>query len=766
MSKQQDLFDTAPAPWILDDEDDWLAARIVFSEAPYGPYDYLVQDSLRDQIKIGQRVKVPIGRGKRTLAGYCIDLFDHRDREKLTVALTKMKSVAEIIDKVPLIDSKMLRLAKWISEYYICPLGSCLETVVPAGVRGQRGTRLVTYLKVPNKVLAQLTSLKLPAKQLQVLQVIAASTKPVTAKSVCAAVGCTTAPITGLKKKGLLEVFQKREQQHIEEPPVEKLTQFHELNDDQANALQAIVDVIDSQKHQTLVLRGITGSGKTEVYIRAIEHAISFGRQAIVLVPEISLTPQTRQRFRERFDRVAVMHSHLTDSERNWHWQRIANGEIQVVVGARSAVFAPTPNLGMIVIDEEHDASFKQDKAPRYHARSVALQRARIEEVPLVLGSATPSLETYNAAQANNFQLLHMANRVSSLPLPDVTAIDLRTEFKSRESRGAISRRLHMAMYDALSDGGQVILLLNRRGFATSIQCPSCGYVLECSACDMPLTHHLDTGKAICHYCDFETFAPNRCNSCDFEGIKLAGLGTQKLEEEVKRRFPDHKCLRMDSDSMSKSGSHEEALSRFREGEIDILLGTQMIAKGLDFPNVTLVGVINADTALHFPDFRAAERTFGLVTQVAGRTGRSSKGGRVFVQTYSPDHPAILASLTHDYESFAEQELKNRVDFGYPPYAKLARIVLRSENKTHVESFADHMTHSFDKFAAESKLETRILGPAPCPIAKLRGYFRFHILIQYKRGSNIHPVLTQLSEVVQTPDSVQWIIDVDPIDLL
>jgi primosomal protein N' (replication factor Y) (superfamily II helicase) len=485
-----------------------------------------------------------------------------------------------------------------------------------------------------------------------------------------------------------------------------------------------------------------------------------------VLVPEISLTPQTRQRFRSRFQNVALLHSHLSAPERHWHWQRIVRGEVQVIVGARSAVFAPTPRLGLIILDEEHDGSFKQDSAPRYHARDVAIRRAAMERAPLVLGSATPSLESWRRAQEGDYRLLEMPRRVFDRPLPDVAALDLRAEWDSRRARGAISRQLQLAMEQALNDGGQVILLLNRRGFSTHIQCPQCGHVVRCQDCDIALTHHREAGQAICHYCDYQTPAPQRCPECGFEGIRYSGLGTERLEAEVRARFADVPCLRMDSDTMQKPGSHEAALARFRSGEVRILLGTQMIAKGLDFPNVTLVGVVNADTALHLPDFRAAERTFQLVTQVAGRTGRGEKGGRVLVQTFSPEHPAILAALRHDYEMFAHNELPNREEYGYPPFASMVRLVVRGPVETMAEAFADDLAERLGK-ANEARGEAaRILGPSPAPISKLRGKHRFHMLLIAPEGDLLRTLVREATKAVKPPEDVQWIVDIDPLDML
>jgi primosomal protein N' (replication factor Y) (superfamily II helicase) len=461
-----------------------------------------------------------------------------------------------------------------------------------------------------------------------------------------------------------------------------------------------------------------------------------------------------------------VLHSHLSDAERHAHWQEIARGQVPVVVGARSAVFAPTPQLGLIVLDEEHESSFKQDTAPRYHARDVALRRAAAENVPLVLGSATPSLESWYRAQTGDYQLVTLPRRVFDRPMPAVVTIDLRNETRDRMWTGSISRPLHAAMKDALGQGGQVILLLNRRGFATHIQCAGCGHVTRCPNCDIALTHHRLVEIALCHYCDYEMPAPTKCSECQFAGVRYSGLGTQRLEAEVRARFADYPTLRMDTDTMRAPGSHEKALGAFRQGEIKILLGTQMIAKGLDFPNVTLVGVVNADTALHLPDFRAAERTFQLLVQVAGRTGRGPKGGRVMVQTFSPDHAAIKAAARHDYHTFAAEELPNRAALGYPPHGHMARLVVRSAREPLAREFADYLAGRLTQSLARHAAAARVLGPAPAPIAKLRGRHRFQLQLQGPAAELIHAALVEALADLKTPEDVQWIVDVDPLDML
>ncbi|HUE71551.1 MAG TPA: primosomal protein N' [Pirellulaceae bacterium] len=763
MSSQQSLFDRAPEPWELDEAAEQLAAQVVFAEPPHGPYDYRVPETLKGTLRAGQRVQVPLGKGGRLVVGYCTSVATK------PVGTRPLKPIESVIDAEPLLSPAMLRLTAWMADYYLGPLGQVLQAVVPAGVRGQAGTREMTFLSVPEAIARQLAAgtLKLGAKQADALRILAASPRPLSPPELAQAAKCTLGPIAELRKKKLVAAEVKRiSQMDLDEVPAPREQHLH-LNDDQQLALDRIVAALKAPRHETILMHGVTGSGKTEVYIRAIDEVIAFGRQAIVLVPEISLTPQTRSRFRSRFSQVAVLHSHLSDAERHWHWQRIAAGEVQVIVGARSAVFAPVRNLGLIVIDEEHDHSFKQGEAPRYHARDVALKRAQFENIPLVLGSATPSLEAWHEARQGRFTLVELPRRVSDRPLPMVATIDLRDEVRSRAARGAISRQLARAIDQAIQEDGQVILLLNRRGYSTHIQCPACGFVVKCPDCDLPLTHHREGDKVVCHYCDFQDLAPARCPDCRFDGIRYSGLGTQRLEAEIAARFSGVPVLRMDSDTMQKHGSHEEALEKFRDGKVRILVGTQMIAKGLDFPNVTLVGVINADTALHFPDFRAAERTFQLVTQVAGRTGRGDKGGRVLVQTFSPDHFAIAAAVRHDYHAFAAAELPIRMEHGYPPYTGVIRLIVRGEQEKLTEQFAaqcvDLLRGAVD---AAAMPHVRLLGPAPCPIAKLRAKFRFHAILSSSVPDELRRVVRETISQFEPPEGVQWVVDVDPVDLL
>lgn len=768
MSQQKSLFETDIPPWEQDAAHQQYVATIVFPQGAPGEFDYAVEDRFSDNnqpeqlLEPGRRVRAPLGRGNRQVVGYCVAAGVK------TVDPKRLKAISGVLDAQRLLSPAMLRLTKWMADYYLCSWGQVLETVVPSGVRGRAGTREVVLLSLSTTVAAQWTRLKLPDKQRRVLEVLSANPKPLTVKQLQAQAECTTAPINTLRKKQLIESHTERlDLSEIEAQSVERELP-KELNADQQQALQAIHQALDAGEHRNLLLHGITGSGKTEVYIQAIEKVVSFGRQAIVLVPEISLTPQTVGRFRARFDRIAVLHSHQTDVERHRHWKRIATGEVQVIVGARSAVFAPTKHLGLIVIDEEHETSFKQDSAPRYHARDVARHRTQDEGVPLILGSATPSLESWLRASTGESQRLSMPRRIGDRPLPRVRVIDLKQEMDRPvrgTRRGAISRSLYQAMEVSLQEQGQIILLLNRRGFSTHVQCPACGGALKCPECEVSMTFHLKEQCVICHWCDRRQAAPKVCPDCKSPAIRYGGLGTQKLEAEVNARFPKHKCLRMDTDSMRKPGSHEQALDAFRAGEIDILLGTQMIAKGLDFPNVTLVGVISADGALHFPDFRSAERTFHLVTQVAGRTGRGEKGGRVLVQTLEPDHPAIVAASTHNYLAFAEEELPTREALGYPPYGSMVRFIFRGPSEVAVQAFAEQVS-GFLKPLVEATEGGRLRGPAPATLAKLRGDYRFHLQAQSLEGNSLRSAAAQALKKMKPPEGVLWALDVDPIDMM
>jgi primosomal protein N' (replication factor Y) len=759
-SQQRTLFDDEPPPWEADDAAQVRQATVVFADGPVQSYDYRVPDALIDSVEPGRRLRVPLGRGNRVVVGYCVAV------RWAPPPLRPLKDVLGVVDRRPLLSGPMLDLAHWLAERYVCPLGTVLEAVLPAGVRGDAGTRATRFLSVPDDVARRLDDLRLGPKQAHALRVLAQAAEPLEPRELARRAGCSLGPILALRQRGLLSEQSTRVARTQPPPPARATERNLTLGAEQRRALDAVLQALEAGVHRTLLLHGVTGSGKTEVYIQAIEHVLRMGRQAIVLVPEISLTPQTRQRFRARFGDVAVLHSHMSDAERHAHWERIARGEVSVVVGARSAVFAPTPQLGLIVLDEEHEASFKQATAPRYHAREVALYRARQAAIPLLLGSATPSLESWYRAQRGDYVLLEMPQRVHGRPLPHVQSVDLRTESLDRAARGAISRPLKLAMERVLARGEQVILLLNRRGYSTHIQCPACGTVLRCPNCDIALTHHRHGSLLLCHYCEYSEPSPAQCPQCQFAGIRYSGLGTQRLEAEVQARFPQYACLRMDTDAMQRPGSHEQALDRFRRGEVQILLGTQMIAKGLDFPNVTLVGVVNADTALHLPDFRAAERTFQLIVQVAGRSGRGPKGGRVLVQSFTPEHPAIRLAEAHDYAAFARYELEHRRALGYPPHGSLIRVVVRGPVEEHVRAAAEELATRLRAAADAPQTPVRLLGPAPAPLPKLRGLYRYHLQLQAADDELLRGCLRQATHDLRLPEPLQWMADVDPLDML
>ncbi|QEH36144.1 Primosomal protein N' [Aquisphaera giovannonii] len=773
----------------------WFGADRVPPRAAAGPYAGIVVNRPIDQvltyrcgprvaaaIRPGQRVRVPLGKGNRLAVGYCVGVED-APPEGLDPG--RLKEVAEVLDPAPLIDSRMLELTRWMAEYYVCSWGQALDSAVPAGVRNQAGTRVGTFLLVPEETRQALKDQtlkpRLSPKQAAAMETLCRATGPLTISDVCRRAKCTAAPILALRRQGLIHSVKRRvglgeafgadegdgesDLPDLARPPgppggVGPAKARLTLTPEQDAVMAALRPALAGDGFAPFLIHGVTGSGKTEVYLSAIEQVVARGREAIVLVPEISLTPQTIRRFRRRFDRVAVLHSHLSDVERHRHWQSIAEGEVQVVVGARSAIFAPARRLGLIVIDEEHESTFKQETVPRYHARDVAVKRAQLERVPVLLGSATPALETWRNADRGRYVKLAMASRVEGRPMPAVDVIDLRRE---KKFTGGLSESLREAVHRAVDDGGQVILLLNRRGYHTFVICPHCGDVVKCHACDVAMTHHKGRRLLLCHTCDAERPCPPACPSCGKPGLHYGGIGTERLEKEVIGAFPDRVVRRMDSDTMRRPGSHEEVLAAFKAGDVQILLGTQMIAKGLDFPNVTLVGVVNADTALHLPDFRAAERTFQLVAQVAGRTGRGDKPGRVLVQTYCPDAPAIVHAVRHDYEGFVAVELPEREGHGTPPFHRIVRVIARGPEESVVAKYMERLGVEL-RGAAEPSV--RILGPAPAPILKIRNLYRFHLQARCPTARPLQVLLRDVPGRVPAPGGVELAIDVDPTSML
>ena len=748
------LFDNT-APWPTAPVS--LYAEVVFNRPIRAIYSYEVPAPLTDRILAGKRVLVPFGKGNKQEVGYCVGLSDRRPET------SRLKAIESVLDDQPLLSTSMMRLTRWLADYYFCGWGQVLEAVLPRAVKEQSGTRWVVLVTAIPRTDADPTTL--PSKQRQTYELLVEAQKPLPMEEATRLCRVGSGVIKGLIQKGWVSAKRQRVQHWVEGPTNVPRTKSLILNKYQQDACDRIIRAVETGASTHFLLHGVTGSGKTEVYLQSIAEVVKRGREAIVLVPEISLTPQTIERFRGRFQDIAVLHSHLSDAERHGYWQRINRGEVQVVVGARSAIFAPCRNLGIVIIDEEHETTFKQETTPRYHARDAAFERSRLEGVPVVLGSATPSLETWIAAQRGDCELLSLPERVGELTMPRVRCIDLREEYRRQKGLASISPSLAKAMMECLDRKGQVILLLNRRGFAPAIICPQCGQTEKCQHCDIALTFHKHRGQAVCHSCDATCPAPRRCSKCGHGELKLTGFGTQRLQDEVKARFPNARCERMDSDTMRSAGHYERVLTAFRNEEVDVLLGTQMIAKGLDFPNVQLVGVISADTARNIPDFRASEKTFQLIVQVAGRAGRGRDPGLVLVQTFNPEDPAIQNAIRTDYHRFVAGELPTRRDFNYPPFGKLTRIIVRSKSEQGAREAAQAIATSLTT-AATSMKDIQILGPAPAPVTKLRDFFRYHLQIHTPDTPSRQALLEAGLGNLTISSMAEYVVDVDPVDLL
>ena len=556
-----------------------------------------------------------------------------------------------------------------------------------------------------------------------------------------------------------------------------------ELNDQQLVALNNIVKSIDylnspenstenNKGNQVFLLHGVTGSGKTEVYLQAIAHALEQGKGAIVLVPEISLTPQTVERFKARFSHgplqtlVAVLHSHLSSGERHDEWHKIRQGRARIVIGARSAVFAPVDPLGLVIVDEEHEHSYKQEEAPRYNARDLAVVRGQQEGAVVVLGSATPCMESYYNVQRKKYFLLSLTERADEKNMPIVRIVDMRNASSKGKGISIFSPQLHEAILQRLEKKEQVMLFLNRRGWSSSLQCPECGFVAECPNCSVSLTYHRSAQKLMCHICGHIDSAPSKCpeQNCGNASIRYSGLGTEKVEAALDKNFPSARVKRMDSDTLKRKEDYRRILGDFRSGKIDILVGTQMIAKGLHFPNVTLVGIIHADLSLHIPDFRAGERTFQLLTQVAGRAGRGDVEGEVYVQSFTPFHPAIQYARRHDYIGFYDQEIEFRQELHYPPVGRVALLTLRGRSEDRVRFFADHLRKEMDLLAIQLG-DIVVAGPAPAPLLRAENFYRYQIMIRTPRMPQLSRQLSTKFDSLKIPEDLRLIIDIDPVSL-
>jgi primosomal protein N' (replication factor Y) len=599
-------------------------------------------------------------------------------------------------------------------------------------------------------------------KQQELLQYFIEHQEPVPLKELLELINTSSSTVKSLVSKGALAEMDQEIYRDPYENRVFKKSNPFTLTEEQAAALKPIHEKINHDEHDVFLLYGVTGSGKTEVYLQAIASVIEKGKEAIMLVPEISLTPQTVKRFKERFgEQVAVMHSGLSVGEKYDEWRKIHRKEVKVVVGARSAVFAPFENLGLVIIDEEHESSYKQEETPRYHARDVAIERAKSYQCPVILGSATPTLESFARAKKNVYKLLTLSQRMNKNALPAVDIVDMREELRTG-NRSMFSELLFTKLKDRLEKGEQTVLMLNKRGHSSFVMCRSCGLVINCPNCDISLTYHRFNDIMKCHYCGFEEGMPSVCPECESEHIRFFGTGTQKVEEELAKILPDARVIRMDVDTTSKKGSHERLLNAFGEGKADILLGTQMIAKGLDFPNITLVGVLSADTMLHLPDFRSSEKTFQLLTQVSGRAGRHQLPGEVVIQTYTPEHYSIELSALQDYDAFYEREMHLRRQSHYPPYYYVVLITVSHEDLMKTVSVTEKITNYL---GSRLNRDSIVLGPVASPISRINNRYRYQCLIKYKREPDLNQHLRTLLEHYQKETAqnlLQISIDLNP----
>lgn len=756
-----------------------MIARVTLEIAVRKEFDYLVPPDCVERVEVGTRVKVPFG--PRLVLGVVTALVEHSPH-------TNLRPISSVVGVSGMLTPRVLELARWMAGYYCCPVETALKSVLPEAVRKEDA-------KWKERLYAQVLPVvgempKLTQRQLEVWNVLE-EWRELPLQELLKLAETTVETVRRLEDKGLLRIAPRVDERDPYAREEILPTQAMVMNPEQQRAYEAIRGAMDDMARlpesveartaegvggvPPLLLHGVTGSGKTEVYLQAIASALERGWGSIVLVPEISLTPQTVERFKARFTTgpnatlVAVLHSHLSSGERHDEWHKIRQGRARIVIGARSAVFAPVERLGLIVVDEEHEHSYKQEEAPRYHARDLAVVRGARERAVVVLGSATPSVESYYNAKKGKYSLLEMPSRATDQKLPVVRVVDLRVESRKGEkgTPGVFSEPLKEGIRQRLEKGEQTILFLNRRGYSSSLQCPKCGYVAGCPNCSVSLTFHRAKHLLLCHICGHSEAAPVRCPKpeCGDGGIRYAGLGTERVEETLVRLFPKARIARMDRDTLQKKEDYRRILTEFRTGRIDILVGTQMIAKGLHFPNVTLVGVLYADLSLHVPDFRAGERTFQLLTQVSGRAGRGDVEGEVFVQSFTPFHPAIQFARRHDYAGFYEAEVEFREQLKYPPFSRIALLTLKGRNEDKVKFSADHIRKELDAKVG-SWPGMVIAGPAPAPLVRAESLFRYQIMIRYRAMSRLSQVLSAMEATLQLPEDVHLVMDVDPVNLM
>ncbi|MCU0777653.1 MAG: primosomal protein N' [Akkermansiaceae bacterium] len=737
-----------------------MNARVLIDGPSELVFDYAVPAGL--DVRAGCRVRVPLRRKSATGTVLAMTPMP----EQADFALREIES---LIDPQPLITPVLLRAGEWIADYYACGIETVIRSLLPESVRQEENsakTRRVAVLDAAPaaEVMAKLA--RRAPRQHAILALLAHA--PDMSLPVADLGDGSAAALKSMEKAGLLRLVAEEVRRDPEADAHDEVVESAPLalNEAQQQALEAIVSRIGQPAPKPVLLLGVTGSGKTEVYLQAARHALDMGKTVLVLVPEISLTPQTVRRFKARFaamrDQVAVLHSHLSQGERFDEWHRIRKGLARIVIGARSAVFAPLPDLGLVLVDEEHENTYKQESVPRYHGRDVAVLRAALEGCAVVLGSATPSLESWHNSQTGKYDLLRLDQRADGRKMPLVRVVDMRQEAaKHKGGPAVLSDKLRVALEKRLETGEQSILFLNRRGFARSLQCPACGHVCQCPHCSVALTYHRTDERLVCHVCGHQSIVPRKCPECKDPAIIMQGYGTQKVEEIMAKVLPAAKIARIDADAMRRKHALRDTLGAFKSRKIDILIGTQMIAKGLHFPNVTLVGILNADLSLHVPDFRAGERTFQLITQVAGRAGRGDIEGEVIVQTFTPHSPSIQYARRHDFDGYAEQEMEFRRQFAFPPYGHCAVLTARSNH----ERRAGFTLQTLHLRLAENLPSGILLGePLPSPLVKAHGQFRFQITL---RSPKARPLTRHVQAVLartSLPEDVTVVFDMDALN--
>ncbi len=719
-------------------------------------FSYLIPDEMKNKIQIGQAILVPFGR-QGLINAFCVGFSDYLPGD------FKVKKINKILDETPLFSIDYLKLLEWVANYYCCDLVTVLNAAIPLKLieKASKTEQSIEFVTFDGATKRQLQVLEL-LKELGKMPLIAFEKQAKT----------TRATIKKLEELGCVKlVAEELYRNPLDILKIVEKEPLFELSGEQQKVYEGIFASVQAKEQvsKTILLHGVTASGKTEVYFKLIDDTIKAGKNVLFLAPEIALASQLTKRLAKKFgtEDVAIWHSSISDGERYDVWQKLYKNEIKILAGARSAVFAPLQNIGLIIIDEEHESAYKQTSpAPRYDAKVVAQKLAELHDCSLLLGSATPDISTYYRAKNTN-NLFELKKRFNDAKVPPVTVINMQ-EHGRAAYRNVISKPLQTAINDTLEKGQQVILLINRRGFSTFTQCQACGHVVECPNCAIPMIWHTKDQKLKCHYCNHVQEFPDFCPECGSDALKNSGTGTQKIEQYIKELYPEKNIERIDSDILVRKGEHVRLLDRFQKGDIDILVGTQMIAKGLDNPNVTLVGVISADASFNLPDFRASERGFQLLTQVAGRAGRGDFAGCVFFQTYNPEYYALESAKSQNYNEFYDKEIIAREEFDYPPFSQIIRLVLSGENNFRAEKSAQEIAlrlcTMIEKYGISERLE--VLGPTNCVIERINGQYRFQILVKNKMAEKGHMFVSSFLNKITMPKDIKLTIDVDPLDIL